>query len=73
MIRQAEGIPRWFTWLVHQWRIHEPGGCRWTGHVGPAVRGGVCIRCGYEWTAEDVARREQEPPATRKAKPDVDS
>lgn len=62
MVRQVQGMPRWFTWLFHQWQVRRRGGCRRTGHIGWAVPGGVCIRCGYEWTAEDVARRTQEPP-----------
>lgn len=45
-IRNVPGIPRWFTRLLHLWRVRR---CRREGHTGQPQRGGCCIHCGYVW------------------------
>jgi hypothetical protein len=50
MIRSVEGVPDWFTHLMHRWRVRR---CRRDGHTGTPVPGGVCTRCGYIWYTDD--------------------
>lgn len=50
MIRQVDGIPRWFAYLAHHWKTRR---CRKIGHEGTPVHGGCCTRCGLVWFTDD--------------------
>ncbi len=42
-IEYVSGIPRWFTWLVHKWKLQ---GCKKVGHVKNLPIYRSCSNCG---------------------------
>ena len=46
MIKDVDGVPHWFTKVVHHVRVRH---CRKHGHVGTPRLGKACEYCGYLW------------------------